>query len=139
MGAMLLVLDNSVACGWFLENQASPYTETVAGLLRTRRANVPALWELELVNVLRTACIRQRLDAQRAQAILVQIARLPIDVDRHVVPRSEMLALSLRFGLSSYDAAYIELALRLQCPVATQHAALRNAALACGVGWVSGE
>lgn len=50
-----------------------------------------------------------------------------------------MLGLSLRFGLSSYDATYLELALRLQCPVATQDAAPRDAAPACGVGWVSGE
>jgi hypothetical protein len=57
--------------------------------------------------------------------------------DRHPVARSEMLALALRFGLSSYDAAYLELALRLQCPVASQDEALRQAALACGLGWLA--
>jgi predicted nucleic acid-binding protein len=134
---MPFVLDNSVVSGWFLENQATPYTDAVAQRLRDDRAHVPSVWELEFTNVLRTACVRQRLDAQRAQAVVVQIGALPISVDRHPVARSEMLALALRFGLSSYDAAYLELALRLQCPIATQDEAMRQAALACGVGWLA--
>jgi predicted nucleic acid-binding protein len=135
---MPFVLDNSVVSGWYLEDQATPYTETVAGLLTDEQACVPAVWELELANVLRTACIRQRLDAQRAQQVLTRIAALPIEVDRHPVPRSELLALALRFGLSSYDAAYLELALRRQLPVASKDEALRAAALAAGVGVVGG-
>ena len=75
-------------------------------------------------------------DGREAQAILTHIARLPIDTDRHAVPRQELLALPLRFGSSSYDAAYLELALRRQLPVATQDKALRAAALAAGVGCV---
>ena len=134
---MPFVLDNSVVAGWFLENQATAYTDAIAHRLRDDRAHVPALWELEFTNVLRTACVRQRLDAQRAQAVVAQIGALPIEVDRHPVARSELLALALRFGLSSYDAAYLELALRLQCPVATQDDAMRLAALAAGVGWVT--
>ena len=69
------------------------------------------------------------------------IARLPIEVDRRPVAASELLALALRFGLSSYDAAYLEVALRRQVPLATQDAALGAAAAACGVGivveWIS--
>lgn len=86
--------------------------------------------------MLRTGCTRQRFNAQHAQAVVRQIGELPIRVDRHAVLRSELLCLALRFGLSSYDAAYLELALRLQCPVATQDESLRMAALAAGVGSV---
>ena len=135
---MPFVLDNSVVAGWFLESQATPYTEAMAVRLADDTAVVPALWELELVNVLRTACLRQRMAAQQAQAVLQRIAMLPIEVDRHPVPRSELLALALRFGLSSYDASYLELALRQQLPVATQDEALRSAAIAAGVGCVEG-
>ena len=134
---MPFVLDNSVVSGWYLESQASAYTESIAARLRDDPAVVPAMWELELTNVLRTACMRQRLDAQRAQIILSQVALLPIEVDRHPVPRSEMLALALRFSLSSYDAAYLELALRRQFPIATLDSGLHAAAVACGVGWVA--
>ena len=134
---MPFVLDNSVVSGWYLENQATPYTEAVAQRLRNDGAHVPALWELEFINVLRTACLRRRMDAQHAQAVITQISALPIEVDRSTVLRSELLGLALRFGLSAYDAAYLELALRLQCPLATQDAALHAAALSSGVGVVS--
>jgi predicted nucleic acid-binding protein len=128
------VLDNSVVCGWFLENQATPYADAIIERLRDERAAVPALWELEFTNVLRTACLRQRMTAEAAQRVIARIVSLPIDVDRQAVPASEILGLALRFGLSSYDAAYLELALRLQLPIATGDGPLRAAALASGVG-----
>ena len=131
---MPFILDNSVVCGWFLENQVTPYSDAIIERLRDDRAAVPALWELEFTNVLRTACLRQRMTAQAAQRVIAQIVSLPIDVDRQSVPASEILGLALRFGLSSYDAAYLELALRLQWPVATGDGPLRAAALASGVG-----
>lgn len=134
---MPFVVDNSVVSGWYLENQATPYTAAIAQQLQDDRAWAPALWELELTNVLRTACQRQRMGAQQAQQVLAQIAQLPIEIDRHPVPPSELLALALRFGLSSYDAAYLELALRRQLPLATQDEALRAAAQASGVGCVA--
>lgn len=131
---MPFVLDNSVVSGWFLENQSTPYTEWVATQLQADRALVPTVWELEFTNVLRTACTRQRMNAERAYAVMASMAQLPIDVDREAVQRGELLGLALRYGLSSYDAAYLELALRKQVPIATQDAELRSAALACGVG-----
>ena len=134
---MPFVLDNSVVAGWFLESQATDYTSGIARRLREDTARVPAIWELEFANVLRTACVRQRMTAERAQQVVAQIGMLPIDVDREAVPPGQLLALALRFGLSSYDAAYLELALRLQCPIATQDAAMKEAAMASGAGWVT--
>jgi predicted nucleic acid-binding protein len=50
-----------------------------------------------------------------------------------------LFALALRYGLGAYDAVYLDLALRRQLPLATQDAALREAALAAGVGvWMPG-
>ncbi len=135
---MPFVIDNSVVSGWYLDNQATPYSLAVAERLQDDRAWAPALWELELTNVLRTSCLRQRMTAQSAQAVLVHLGSLPIAVDREPVPPRELLALALRFGLSSYDAAYLELALRRQLPIATQDADLRMAAVAAGVGAVDG-
>ena len=133
---MPFVLDNSVVSGWYIANQATPYTDDVAARLQEDRAVVPAVWELELANVLRAACVGERMNAQSAQQVVTQIGALPIEVDRHAAAPSELLALALRFGLDSYHAAYLELALRLQMPVATQDVALRDAALAAGVGVV---
>ena len=131
---MPFVLDNSVSAAWVIENQATAYADAVATSLQRDSAFVPALWQLEFTNVLRTACIRGRLDAQRAQAMMVQVLSLPITVDRDPVRPAEILALALRHALSSYDAAYLELALRLQVPIATQDEALAVAAVASGVG-----
>lgn len=133
---MPFVIDNSVVCGWLIAAQASDYGDAVAQRLLDDRAHAPALWELELTNVLRTACLRQKLTAQQAQARLAQVVSLPIEVDRQPVAASELLGLALRFGLSTYDAAYLELALRLQLPLATTDTPLRDAALASGVGLV---
>ena len=133
---MPFVLDNSVVSGWFLASEATAYTDAVATRLQEDRAVVPSVWELELANVLRAACVSERMTAQAAQQVVTQITSLPIEVDRHAAGPSELIALSLRFGLDSYHAAYLELALRLQLPVATQDASLRQAALASGVGVV---
>lgn len=134
---MPFVLDNSVVSGWILDSQATPYTEAVARRLERDRALVPPIWELEFTTVLRTACIRGRLQAQVAQAMVEQVMSLPIDVDREPVRPAEVLALALRFGLSAYDAAYLELALRHQVPIATTDQALADAATASGAGWLA--
>lgn len=131
---MPFVLDNSVVCGWLLENQASAYADAVAERLQEDRAVVPGLLHLEYANVLRTACRRGVLIAQQAQYAIAQLAQLPIDTDRDVPAPAHLLALALRHDLSAYDAVYLELALRRQLPIATTDAALADAARVAGVG-----
>lgn len=131
---MPFVLDNSVVCGWFVGNQKTAYSDAVAARLMDDRAIAPALWQLEFANVLRTLCKRGGLNAQGAREVVDQVEALPIDIDRQTPGPAAILTLALRYDLSSYDAAYLELALRLQLPVATQDAALSEAAWAAGVG-----
>ncbi|MCX5949568.1 MAG: type II toxin-antitoxin system VapC family toxin [Cyanobacteria bacterium] len=119
MPATPFVLDNSVLCGWFLANQASPYSDAVAGLLPEVDAHAPWLLQLEFTNVLRKACRR---------------GTLPVATAREIVEQVALLSLALRFQLTSYDAAYLELALRLQLPIATRDSDLAEAAWAAGVG-----
>ena len=133
---MSFVLDNSVVSGWLLENQASDYADAVAERLQDDRAIAPALLRLEYVNVLRTACKRGRLIAQHAQEAIGHLAQLPIDFDSESLDPALLLSLALRYDLSSYDAAYLELALRRQLPIATRDDALAEAGLAAGVGTV---
>lgn len=131
---MLFVLDNSVVYGWLLEDQSTTCTEAVAMRLAEDRPVTPALLRLEYANVLRTACKRGRLAAHQAQAVIEQMGRLPVEIDREVPDAAQLLALALCHGLTSYDAAYLELALRRQLPIATQDAALADAARTAGVG-----
>lgn len=134
---MPFVLDNSVVSGWLLSNQATDYTEAIARRLRKDRAVAPHLLRLEYANVLRTACRRQQMIAQQAQDAVDQLAKLPIDVDDELPEPGLLLSLALRHGLSSYDAVYLELALRRKLPIATQDADLAQAARAAGVGTVT--
>ncbi len=133
---MPFVIDNSVVCGWFLANQSTDYTEAIARRLLDDGAIAPGLWSLELANVLRIACKRGAMIASQAREVAEQIAALPIAVDAQPPTAQAILALALRYDLSSYDAAYLELALRLQLPIATQDTALAEAAMAAGVGMV---
>lgn len=134
---MPLILDNSVVCGWLLANQATPYSDAIATRLLDDRAAAPALLRLEYTNVLRTACKRGRINVQQAQDALAELAAIPIDIDVDPPDAGQVLALALRYDLSNYDAAYLDLALRRQWPIATQDEALAEAARIAGVGVVA--
>jgi predicted nucleic acid-binding protein len=132
------VLDNSVVSGWLIENQSSAYADAVAERLKASRAIAPPLLRLEVTNVLRTACKRQRLIAAQAHAMLTALAALPIDIDMTAPNPAQILDLALRHDLTAYDAMYLDLALRRALPVATRDLALADAARAAGVGVVAG-
>ncbi len=134
---MSFVLDNSVVCGWLLEGQASPYTDAMARLLESQRAVAPPLLLLEYTNVLRTACKRQKMGVAQAQDMLAMLAALPIDIDTTAPNPAQVLDLALRYDLTSYDALYLDLALRRRMPLATRDEALARAASAAGVGVMS--
>jgi len=136
---MPFVLDNSVVCGWLLQNQASAYADAISQRLERDRAVAPPLLHLEYANVLRTACMRGRLIAQQAQQAIHHIQQLPIDTDAQHAKPGELLALALRHGLTVYDAVYLDLALRRQLPIATLDVALADAARAAGVGVVAAD
>jgi predicted nucleic acid-binding protein len=134
----MFVLDNSVVCGWLLESQASDYADAMAERLQSEVAWAPALLRLEYANVLRTACKRRQMTARQAQEAIAVLAELPIEIDAQPPDAGMLLALALRYELTSYDAAYLELALRRQIPVATCDDALAEAARLAGVGVVAG-
>ncbi len=131
---MAFVLDNSVVTGWYLTDQATPYTQAIAARLETEKALVPHLWQLELANVLKTACTHGKLSPDAARQILDTLSSLPIEVDTRTAPgQRQLFELAMRFKLSSYDAAYLELAMRHGLPIATQDLQLKVAALAAGL------
>ena len=61
---MAFVVDNSVVCGWFIGSHSTDYTEMVASRVLDEEVHAPVLWQLEFVNLLRSACKRGALDAQ---------------------------------------------------------------------------
>jgi len=131
---MPFVLDNSVVTGWYLPSQATDYSNAMATRLEMDKALVPLLWQLELANVLKTACTKGRLTQAQARQILDTLSHLPIEVDTGAPPGQRALfELAMRYKLSSYDAAYLELAMRHGLPLATQDEPLKLAAQAAGV------
>ena len=134
---MRFVLDNSVVCGWLLQNQATAYCDAIAQRLQSAQAIAPPLLALEYTNVLRMACKRQTMLAFHAQQMLSMLAQLPIEIDTSVPQPAQLLDLALRYDLTSYDAIYLDLALRHRLPIATQDRDLAHAAQVAGVGVVS--
>lgn len=128
------VLANSMLCGCFLANQTTPYSDVVARQLSDSDAHAPWLLQLECINVLRTACRRGSLTLLAAREIVAQAALLTIRNDITPPPPGNLLSMALRFQLTSYDAAYLELALRRQLPIASRDAELAEAAWAAGLG-----
>ena len=134
---MPFVIDNSVVTGWYLPDQASSYSQAIATLLQSDKALVPALWRQELANVLKTACTRGKLKIDAAREILDALATLPIEIDASPGPgQRQLFELAMRYKLSSYDAVYLELAMRHGLPIATQDAQLKEAAITAGVAIV---
>ena len=131
---MPFVVDNSVVVAWHLGNQATPYSDAVLNALAGDAGHVPALWSLEFSNVIRRAMVAGKITEERAREIMQIQSSLELTIHGDIAIPAENLALALRYRLSSYDAAYLDLALRLRLPVATTDSALHDAAVAAGVG-----
>ncbi len=131
------VLDCSAALPWIFGDEASEATDFLLNELTLGgHAWVPSLWHLELANVLVGAQRRNRIDQAGCEAFLSHLGEYDIRVDPETIPRawSKTLDLALIHKLSVYDAAYLELALRRNLPLATLDRALLQAARVSGVG-----
>ena len=132
------VLDCSVAVAWLFDDEATPESDALLDRLKDDGAFVPALWRLELGNVLARAERRKRISAAQIVAFLALLDRLPIATDPETESRAfrEILALARAERLSTYDAAYLELAMRRGLLLATRDSALVHAARRVGVDTV---
>jgi predicted nucleic acid-binding protein len=116
------VLDCSATLPWVFVSEATPATDALLDALAGGgKAWVPALWHLELANALLGAQRRGRIDQAGIEGFLSALAVYDIEVDGQTISLAwpKTLALAGKFGLSVYDAAYLELALRRSLPLAT--------------------
>jgi predicted nucleic acid-binding protein len=132
---MSVVVDSSATLAWVYADETTKAINEVFAGVNERGAWVPALWRLEVANVLEMGVRRGRHDAAFRDATLEDLALLPIgvdpDTDRHAWGATMRLA--NRHKLTVYDAAYLELAQRRGLPLATLDKDLRQAAKAEGV------
>jgi predicted nucleic acid-binding protein len=130
-----LVLDCSVAIAWFVADEASPSGASLLDRVAKEGALVTGLWRLEVASALLAAERRRRIAAAMRGHALEALEELPITVDGETSRRAwtETLALAVTHKLTPYDAAYLELALRFELPLASYDKDLRNAAAKAGV------
>ena len=129
---MKVVVDASIALAWCFEDEVTERSERALAALQTTPVIVPGLWRYEIVNGLISAVRRGRLSQKEADEALALISALPIEVDDVIIAES-ILAMASRTGLTAYDAAYLETAVRQGAALATNDRDLEKAARKEGV------
>ena len=126
---MSVVIDSSVTLAWFFEDERTARCDALMRHVATEGAVVPSLWRLEIANALQMAVRRNRIGASYRDQSLISLRAFPIvvdgETDLHAWERT--LGLAERCRLTLYDAAYVELAQRLQLPLATLDREVRAA------------
>ena len=137
---MRFVLDCSVTMSWVFPDEASAATERLRESMIEGHVFVPALWPVEVGNVLLTATRRGRITADECPRICAILEALPIEIEPVSMSSAWGAALELarKHRLSGYDAMYLELAVRMQLPLATLDRALGAAGRAEGLNVLAG-
>jgi predicted nucleic acid-binding protein len=126
-----LVVDASIALSWALPDQSSLYAEAVLAVAERDGVRVPELWAREVANGLAIAYRRKRLTSDDERVFLSALSRLNVSVERAPSAATairDSAAAAMRYGLTAYDAAYVDLAAREGLMLATLDAAMRKAA-----------
>lgn len=134
-----IVLDSSFLMAWCFGDEASDLTRAVQDRVADSRAHVPAHWHFEVANVLSMSERRRWLTWEQAEEFLKLLECLSIIVDEASIRAAfrETASLSRRHRLTIYDAAYLELSLRLELPLATLDRELIAAATKEGISVVT--
>jgi predicted nucleic acid-binding protein len=129
------VLDGSVTLAWLFQDEKDPYADAVIAKFPRAVMLVPRLWHLEIGNVLLVGERKGRCTQADTASWLSFLSGLPIVVDGATEARawSDTMNLGRQHGLTEYDAAYLELAVREGVPLATLDAKLKTAAQVIGV------
>jgi predicted nucleic acid-binding protein len=116
-----LVIDSSMTLAWYFEDEKTAASIAVLNRVVEEGAVVPALWRLEVLNGLQVAVRRGRISISYRDAAFEDLRSLAIAIDPATNRQawSATLRLCDRFGLTAYDAAYLELAQRRPLPLAT--------------------
>jgi len=133
---MPLVVDASVALSWVLPDESSAYAEAVLAVVERDGLRVPELWAWEIANGLTVAYLRKRITPADEAAFLTALSHLSVDVEEapsalYVI--RDGTAAAMRYGLTAYDAAYLDLAAREKLTLATLDKAMRKAAVQAGI------
>jgi len=132
---MAFVLDSSVALAWLLPDEGGEALDRLADRLQHETAHVPCIWPLEVGNALLVAQRRGRIRDSELARMMAALDRLPVEVD---VEGSKagvrgIAEVARSHGLTTYDAAYVDLAHRRSIALATLDDRLRKVCETLGV------
>ena len=129
------VVDNSVVMSWCFKDEDNPYADLVLGRIEEATAYVPSVWPLEVVNVLLAAERKKLISETDSIRFLRLLSQLPILVQHESPERAmkDILNLARAHDLSSYDASYLDLAMKKGLPLATLDKKMRKAAKSMNV------
>lgn len=132
---MNFVLDASITLAWCFSDEATASTIALLERLEFESAIVPELWPLEVGNILITAEKRKRISYADIKEFLALLENLNIEIDNQIGSRGfrDIISLAHSEKLTTYDAAYLELAMRYGLPLATKDTALIHVAKRVGV------
>jgi len=136
-GPERFVLEGSVTLAWLFQDEKDAYADAIIGKLPHLVMLVPRLWHLEVANVLLVGERRGRCTQADTTNWLTFLSGLPVAVDgsTEAAGWAHTINLARQHGLSEYDAAYLELALREGVPLASLDSKLKAAAKSAGVGF----
>ena len=125
-----VVIDASAALAWVLPGEGDAEGDALLDHVEERGAVAPALWRIEVANILLGAERQRRIQPGERTTRLAFLAALPIAANPETSDKAwtETVLLAERHGLTVYDACYLELALRLRLPLATRDRDLKRAA-----------
>jgi predicted nucleic acid-binding protein len=129
------VLDCSLAMTWLFTEEATKETAKLLDRAAAETALVPAFWFLEVANVIVAAERMKRVTLGKSGDFMFQLSRLDIEIEAESPDRAfdHLVPLCRIHSLTSYDAVYLDLALRRRLPLATLDQQLRKAAKKLGV------
>jgi predicted nucleic acid-binding protein len=132
----VFVLDASLTLAWVFDEEETERSRDVLRQMVEHAVVVPSIWPLEVANAVLIGLRAGRFSDDEALRFVEALVGLDVEVDAqaHRTAFVGLLPLAREYGLSIYDAAYLELALRTGAPLATFDAGLARAARSAGAG-----
>jgi predicted nucleic acid-binding protein len=127
------VLDASASFAWAFSDKVFVSALPALDAIQRRFAEAPVLWHFEVASALRKASRDSRISDEQVTSFLGLIDTLDIRTQHDPPSMSRLLELASRYSLTTYDATYLELAMRLGLPLATLDNNLARAAQMAGV------
>ena len=127
-----IIIDASATAAWIFDDENSPYADAVFDRVKVNGALVPQFWHIEMRNVLLSGERRNRITAWQADQHLANLLALSLRIDDGL-DLADAFILARAYGLSFYDAIYLELARRHNAMLATLDGRLTRAANAEGL------